>query len=172
MIDISILSSFSIKWYYKLLITFTVNISPEFYFLNSALFQVILWQCCIVDGNLVSLFSSQNLKAQFDSQGVLLNECLDHFDKSVGLVSMTDEAHQRHFLTQFKTEWGELEGLLQEKEKELRQIQIQVLLLILLAVVVVVLLLFLLILLVALLLPLPVGLRPKHTTVTYRHKIN
>nr|XP_053657229.1 muscle-specific protein 300 kDa-like [Cherax quadricarinatus] len=67
-----------------------------------------------------------NLKAQFDSQSVLLNECMNHFDKSVGLVNMTDETHQRHFLSQFKSEWGELEELLQQKEKELHRIQIQV----------------------------------------------
>lgn len=74
--------------------------------------------------NLFSL--PQNLKAQFDSQNVLLNECMDHFDKSVGLVNMTDEAHQRHFLSQFRTEWNELEELLHQKEKELHKIQIQV----------------------------------------------
>ncbi|KAG7175998.1 Nesprin-1-like 2 [Homarus americanus] len=67
-----------------------------------------------------------NLKAQFDSQSVMLNECMNHFDKSVGLVNMTDETNQRHFLSQFKVEWGELEELLQQKEKELHRIQIQV----------------------------------------------
>lgn len=51
---------------------------------------------------------------------------MDHFDKSVGLVNMTDEAHQRHFLSQFRTEWKELEDLLHQKEKELHKIQIQV----------------------------------------------
>lgn len=68
----------------------------------------------------------QNLKAQFDSQSVLLNECMDHFDKSVGLVNMTDETNQRHFLSQFRAEWNELEELLHQKEKELHKIQIQV----------------------------------------------
>ncbi|KAK7082015.1 hypothetical protein SK128_028538, partial [Halocaridina rubra] len=67
-----------------------------------------------------------NLKAQFDSQSVLLNECMNHFDKSVSLVNMTDESHQRHFLSQFKAEWVELENLLQEKEQELHRIQIKV----------------------------------------------
>lgn len=51
---------------------------------------------------------------------------MDHFDKSVGLVNMTDEAHQRHFLSQFRTEWKELEDLFHQKEKELHKIQIQV----------------------------------------------
>lgn len=55
-----------------------------------------------------------------------MNECMNHFDKSVGLVNMTDETHQRHFLSQFKTEWEELEELLHQKEKELHRIQIQV----------------------------------------------
>ncbi|KAK8381872.1 hypothetical protein O3P69_015107 [Scylla paramamosain] len=67
-----------------------------------------------------------NLRAQFDSQSVLLSECMDHFDKSVGLVNMTDETNQRHFLSQFRTEWNELEELLHGKEKELHRIQIQV----------------------------------------------
>ena len=66
------------------------------------------------------------MKAQFDSQSVLLNECMDHFDKSVGLVNMTDETNQRHFLSQFRAEWSELEELLHQKEKELHKIQIQV----------------------------------------------
>lgn len=39
---------------------------------------------------------------------------------------MTDESHQRHFLSQFKADWSELEELLQQKEKELHRIQIQV----------------------------------------------
>lgn len=69
---------------------------------------------------------SQNLKAQFDSQTVLLNECMDHFDKSIGLVNMTDETNQRHFLSQFRAEWNELEELLHQKENELHKIQIQV----------------------------------------------
>lgn len=56
----------------------------------------------------------------------MLNECMNHFDKSVGLVNMTDETHQRHFLSQFKAEWRELEELLQQKEQELHRIQIQV----------------------------------------------
>lgn len=51
---------------------------------------------------------------------------MNHFDKSVGLVNMTDETHQRHFLSQFKAEWRELEELLQQKEQELHRIQIQV----------------------------------------------
>lgn len=51
---------------------------------------------------------------------------MNHFDKSVGLVDMTDETHQRHFLSQFKAEWRELEELLQQKEQELHRIQIQV----------------------------------------------
>lgn len=51
---------------------------------------------------------------------------MNHFDKSVGLVNMTDETHQRHFLSQFKAEWRELEELLQQKEQELHRIQIHV----------------------------------------------
>lgn len=51
---------------------------------------------------------------------------MNHFDKSVSLVNMTDETHQRHFLSQFKAEWRELEELLQQKEQELHRIQIQV----------------------------------------------
>lgn len=51
---------------------------------------------------------------------------MDHFDKSVGLVNMTDEEHQRYILSQFRTEWNELEELLHQKVKELHKIRIKV----------------------------------------------
>ena len=66
------------------------------------------------------------MKAQFDSQTVLLNECLNHFDKSIRLVTITDESLQRHFLSQFKQEWDNLEELLKEKELQLHRYRIEV----------------------------------------------
>lgn len=74
---------------------------------------------------IILIFLPQNLKAQFDSQNELLNVCMSHFDKSVTLVNMTDEELQRHFLSQFRVEWAELEKLLQEKEHQLQRLRIQ-----------------------------------------------
>ena len=67
----------------------------------------------------------QNLKAQFDSQNLLLVECLGHFEKSMGLVNMTDEEEQRHYISQFKCQWKDLEQLLHSKEKDLQFLRIQ-----------------------------------------------
>lgn len=65
------------------------------------------------------------MKAQFDSLSHLFKECTGHFEKSMGLVTMSDEDLQRHYISQFKTEWKELEELLQGKEKELQRLRIQ-----------------------------------------------
>lgn len=65
------------------------------------------------------------MKAQFDSQSLLFTECIGHFEKSMNLVKVSDEELQRHYISQFKAEWQELEELLHTKERELQRLRIE-----------------------------------------------